>query len=52
MTRMIGGIMMVLMTMNALYATPKFDIIMPILMLIIMLMVLAIAGFYTRLFHR
>ncbi|WP_394229613.1 FUSC family protein [Shewanella colwelliana] len=49
--RMLGGIMMLIMTMGALYATPKFDIVMPILMLIIMLMVLAIARFYTRLFR-
>ncbi len=48
--RILGGNMLLIMTMNALHGTPKYEIITPLLMLIIMLLSLTVARFYIRLF--
>ncbi|MFV7770072.1 FUSC family protein [Shewanella marisflavi] len=48
--RILGGNLLLIMTMNALHGTPKYEIITPLLMLIIMLLSLTVARFYIRLF--
>lgn len=49
--RMLGGNLLLLMTMNAMHGTPQYDIITPVLMLVIMLICLSISHFYVRLFQ-
>ncbi|TVP14606.1 FUSC family protein [Shewanella sp. KCT] len=50
--RLLGGNLLLIMTMNALHGTPQYEIITPLLMLVIMLICLTVVRFYLRLFKK
>ena len=47
--RLLGGNLLLIMTMNALHGTPQYEIVTPILMLVIVLIGLTVTRFYMRL---
>ncbi|GIU44112.1 fusaric acid resistance protein [Shewanella colwelliana] len=49
--RILGGNLLLIMTMNALHSAPQFEIITPLFMLTMMVISLSVARFYTRLLH-
>ncbi len=49
--RILGANLLLIMTMNALHGTPQYEIITPLLMLLMLVICLAVARFYTRLLH-
>ncbi|MCZ4339070.1 FUSC family protein [Shewanella colwelliana] len=49
--RILGGNLLLIMTMNALHNTPQFEIITPLFMLTMIVISLSVARFYTRLLH-